>query len=688
MMSRKMNKKLDCLIRTIRQMQACPSAVNPCSRTVVRTYALGASGHKSPCSRQRLLYESPCWLHSSARVFSQDTFSMITENTSANEQKAANGLLHDQTQNSGSVTVELSRPSSSFIVTAETDRSTGEETDEKSASQKYFDDLRRCTSPCDVLDMVSRHPISPKYVSNSLATMWMLTKKLLDDQKRYERRVMFEHPQFSQLCQCVMQEAKYMWRDDLAYSLHAVVKLGVPQNTRLVQTMLRVCQERLNEFDDRSLSIVATTLQGMEKCKNVEALQAGLQLLVEQRIPKISSVFMLQTMMKCIGEDSPLSLKAKLENKILSQINQLTPPNAQHMFSVLAKMNYRSLPILSACSDKIIENIEGTPFWRLLTVLRSCKDLLYRNTVLFSGIADYVASTFYMWDTKQVVLFLSAFENLSFRPVTLMDTFAEKVISHPNSLNMKDIMAVLRAYSLLHHLPEGQDQQFLETLNSALNRYLPRIANMDLLKAVYSFCILGYLPQPALHQLLQDEVLNDLMTGAGKNTEQNEMLLHAVNVCLALEGHSVIKPATVLPVEKEPLPPSSHFPEVQEVLLTLLEDASLFRPNVQLTHGYSIDFEIQINANRKKMVPSNEADQSTDDSSLHRVAVLCAPVSAFCLGSRHPRGRLAMKMRHLRLLGYHVVLIHYPEFQKLKKDAAIELLKGEIFSSEEHLGSD
>ncbi|XP_060113141.1 FAST kinase domain-containing protein 2, mitochondrial [Heteronotia binoei] len=685
MRSGTMNKNLGCFIRAIRQMQACPSAVRPSSQTVVRTYALVTYGRESCVQssylRQCPLYISPCWLRLSARFFSQDTFILGAESTSANEQRDTNGLLDDQMQSSRPVTVELAKPPSGSMVTGATEGSAGEETDERSVTRQFFDDLQRCASPCDVLDLVPRYPITSKYISNCLASMWMLTKRLSEEQKHYERQLMFQHPQFGQVCQFTMQEAKYMWHDDLAYSLHAVVRLGVPQNTRLVQTMLRVCQERLNDFDDRSLSVIASTVQGMDKCKNVEALQTGMQLLVEQRIPKISSMFILQTLMKCIGQDSPLSLKTKVENKLLSQLNQLTLPNALHMFSALAEMNHRSIPILNVCSDKVIENIEGISFWRLLTVLRSSNDLLYRNTTLFSAIANYIASAFYMWDNKQIVLFLSAFENLGFRPVELMNTFAEKMILHPDSLNMKDILIVLRAYSLLNHVPQGQEQQFLQVLNDGLTGYLARIPNVELLRAVYSFCILGYLPQPALDQLLQDEVLLDLMTKDGQNFEQNEMMLRTVNICLALEGHSTPKPGISLWAEKQASPSFSLFPEIQEVLFTLLGDASLFRPNVKVTHGYNIDFEILLGASGR-VVASSKAEQPGDDPRIQRVAILCAPVSAFCMGSRHPRGRLAMKMRHLRLLGYRVVLVHYPEFQKLKKDEAVQFLKGEIFSSE------
>ncbi|XP_061463780.1 FAST kinase domain-containing protein 2, mitochondrial [Rhineura floridana] len=683
-----MNKNLDYFIRTMRQLQACYYVLHPFSRTARRAFPLGINGHKSAvCSiyMSRLLsYVSPCWFQSSVRFFSQDTLTINTVGAHANEPKTANALLGDDVQGADLMTVTPTQAPSGFLGSPKEVESAVEEKGEGNMSQQFFDELRGCTAPCDVLDLLSKFPVAQKYTSNCLATMWNLIKKLPEDQKCYERQLMFEHPKFSQLCQRVMQEAKYMWHDDLVYSLLAVVKLGIPQNTLLVQTLLRVCQERLNEFDDRCLSVIATTLQGMQKSKNVEALQVGLQLLVEQRIPTISSVFILQTMMKCIGNDASLILKTKLENKILSQIDQFTIPNALHMFTVLAEMNHRSIQILSLCSNKIIDNIHGIPFWQLLTVLRSCKDLMYRNYTLYSVIADYAESAFYMWDTKQVVLFLSAFENLGFRPAGLMDVFAKKVVSHPESLNMRDILSVLRSYSFLNHVPKGQKQEFLEALNSVLNKFLLRISNMELLKAVYSFCLLGYFPQPALKQLLQNEILHDLVASDGQNIKQNEMMLRVINICLELDGNSFTKPA-VLSIEKLPSPSAFNFPDVQEVLLTLLGDESLFQANVQLTHGYSLDFEILIDAHGKTAMPNTEV---TDDPNIKRIAVLCAPVSAFSYGSRHPRGRLAMKMRHLHLLGYHVILVHYQEFQKLKKDEAVEFFREEIFSAEAHQSSD
>ncbi|XP_026503480.1 FAST kinase domain-containing protein 2, mitochondrial [Terrapene carolina triunguis] len=673
-----MNNKVGYLIRTIRHLHVCGSKLGPNFRTTMRTYTLGISRRKSAIQsvnlRRFLLNVPPRRLEPSLRLLSQGVPVYSKGDATVQEQNATKTLLDEHVQSS-----------SSALDLLEEDRSVVEENlvvkSERSQSQQFSDDLQKCTSPCDVLDLVSKSAISEKHCSACFSTMWALTKKLSEDQKRYEKQLMVEHPAFMQLCQRLMQDSRSMWCDDLVYSLHAVVRLGLPQNTQLVQTLLRVCQERLNEFDDRCLSVVATALTTMGKSRNVDILQAGLQLLVETRIPKISNIFMLQSMMKCFGKDASLSLKRKFEDRVLKELDHLTPQNAQHMFIALAAMNHCSILILDASSNKIIEGIHGTPFWQLIHVLKSCRILRYRNVVLYSAIANYVTSHIYMWDTKQIVLFLSAFGGLRFRPVELMDILAEKVTSHPESLNLKDILSVLWVYSLLNHVPKRQNQEFLESLNGALNNYLTRISNVDLLKAVYSFCILEYLPQPALSQVLQEDNLNELLKSDGLNKEQNEMMLHCVNMCLELDSPSFTKPATVF-IKKPSSPLVSDLPEVRMALLKLLGDERMFQQNIQRPHDYNIDFEIKMDADRKKVLPVTEVDDPADAPDVQRVAVLCASPSAFCFGTRHPQGKLAMKMRHLKALGYHVILVHDQEFKKLKEEEAIECLKGEIYSTD------
>lgn len=99
---------------------------------------------------------------------------------------------------------------------------------------------QECNSLSDVLDIFSKAPRFPS--SNYFSAMWIVAKRMSSDQKRFEKQLMFNHPVFSQLCEQAMREAKIMHYDDLLFSLHAIVKLGIPQNTLLVQTLLRVVQ--------------------------------------------------------------------------------------------------------------------------------------------------------------------------------------------------------------------------------------------------------------------------------------------------------------------------------------------------------------------------------------------------------------------------------------------------------------
>lgn len=103
-----------------------------------------------------------------------------------------------------------------------------------------FKKLSQGNSLSDVLDTFSNAPTFPS--SNYFSAMWTIAKRMSDDQRRFEKQLMFNHPAFTQLCEHMMREAKIMYCDHLLFSLYAIVKLGIPQNTLLVQTLLRVVQ--------------------------------------------------------------------------------------------------------------------------------------------------------------------------------------------------------------------------------------------------------------------------------------------------------------------------------------------------------------------------------------------------------------------------------------------------------------
>ncbi|XP_010016312.1 PREDICTED: FAST kinase domain-containing protein 2 [Nestor notabilis] len=664
-----MHNKISYLLGTVRCMHRCSSVLAPKSSATTREHVLWICRYREPLENvnfRRLLLNTFPPLHGPPLRFLSQKTDVFSTGVKIEPEKSAEALISEET------------PQSSLELEKLDDSGSSKEKHIADHSAVFYSNLQKCTCPSDALDL-SESAVTIKHFTNCLTMVWRLFKKLSEEQQRYEKQLIFEHPAFAKLCQQLLRDARRMTRGDLVFSLHAVVNLGVPQNTLLVQTLVRVCQEKLNQLDNRCISVLATTLAGMDKDKNVSALQAGLQLLVEQRIPSIRDIFILQNLMKCIGRDAPTFLKKKLEMAVLKEIDHLTFPNALRMFLALVAMNYCSIPILNACSKKIQETIHDIPFRQIILILEACCSLQYRNVKLFSALADYINSTACLSDKRQIMLFLSACETLVFQPSELMGIFAEKVTEDPEFLNLKNLMIVLRVYSRLNYVPSDQKHLFFETLHSCLNKYLPQISNTELLKAVYSFCILGYLPHHALDTLMATNSHISLHPFSDDlHKEQKEMMLRCVKVCMELDSPSFTKSAFVLTENSSSLV-SLNLRKAREALIELLGDENMFQQNVQLPYNYHIDFEIQMDSDRKKVLPIPATDDHTD-SSVQRLALLFVPPSAFCLGSTHPLGKLAMKKRHLNKLGYHVILVLNKNFQEMKNEDAVEFLKGKIYS--------
>ncbi|XP_032046031.1 FAST kinase domain-containing protein 2, mitochondrial [Aythya fuligula] len=665
-----MNNRISNLLNTVRCLRRCGSVLAPKYSGATRKHASWVGGHKDPLENVNFrkpfpsIFPSP---HGSSLRFLSQKADVFSTGDEIQPEKSTEALGSEQVPQSSLELKNLKDDSGGSKAKPVVDH-----------NEQFFNSLRKCTCPSDVLDLASESAVSLKHFTNCLTTAWRLLKTLSEDQQRYEKQLIFEHPVFVKLCQHLLRDARRMTRADLVFSLHAVVNLGVPQNTLLVQTLLRVCQEKLNQLDNRCISVLATTLAGLDKDKNVSALQAGLLLLAEQRIPSIRDIFILQNLMKCMGKDAPVFLKKKLEMAVLKEIDHLTYLNARRVFLGLVAMNYCSIPILNACSKKIQENIHDAQFWHLILILEACHNLQYRNVKLFSTVADYVNSSVCILDKKQIILFLSAFEILGFQPSELMGVFAEKVTADSEFLDLKSLLIVLRVYSRLNYLPKGQHHLFFETLQSCLNKYLPQISNTELLKAVYSLCILGYLPHRALDQLLQKESYERLLPSGDLYKEKKEMMLRCVKTCMELDSPSFTKPEFV-PNENFSSLVSLNLRKAREALLELLGDENMFRQNVQLPYKYHIDFEIRMDSDRKKVLPVTATDNHPD-TSVQRLAFLFVPLSAFCLGTTHPQGKLAMKKRHLSKLGYHVILVLNKKFQEMTNEDAVEFLKGKIYS--------
>uniref|UniRef100_A0A671QTU5 FAST kinase domain-containing protein 2-like n=1 Tax=Sinocyclocheilus anshuiensis TaxID=1608454 RepID=A0A671QTU5_9TELE len=437
-------------------------------------------------------------------------------------------------------------------------------------------------------------------------------------------------------------------------------------------------QERLNQFDIRSLSVLASCIREMENSRNVQALREALRLLLKDRIPEIQNVLVLQSMMRAVGKNSPILLKNELATKALSLADGFSPPNTQYMFSSLAAMGLNFKPLLDVCSKKIAENVHEFPFNRLLSVLKSCHELHYRNYTLFSSISEYMANTFDMWSNKQVILFLVTFENLLFRPVVLLDAFAERIIQKSESLTLKDLLSVLKVFSLLNHDLKEKKTQFLASVTMVLESYLPKMSPTDLLKAIHCLGLLEHFPQTPLEKLLQKDTLDQLLE-KGKQSDKIQRWLHTLDLCLRLDKPQLPPSLTSIPDLhiSVPAPAVTANQEVLSAVRSIVGNDAV-QDSVLEQSIYFIDCVITL---------PHQTEETCGVSLFFvlyfRIAVVCAPHTSFCFGTTHPRASLVIKLRHLEKLGYKPVLVPVLELNSKTEEEKIKMLQKLIFPAQE-----
>ncbi|KAM8872303.1 FAST kinase domain-containing protein 2, mitochondrial [Synchiropus picturatus] len=551
----------------------------------------------------------------------------------------------------------------------------------------YMDLLLRCSSPSDVLDLTCQYAPTAEQVGKSLSQMWTLTKAMSEEQRRLELRLMFDHPAFEKLLQVAIKSLKNMRDDGVVYSLLALVKLGVPQQSRVVQIFLLACQEKLNSFDGKCLTILATTLEHMQRSENVDALKSGMRLIVETRLPQMRNVSGLQTLMRVMGKDAPKALKWKMEKKALSMSDEFSLPNTQYMLITMAAIGLQSKPLMDVCSKKILEELYGIPYNRLLAVLHAYKDLRYKDSSFLVGVSDHLASTLDIWTIKQVILLLSLFEEMDFYPPALMEAFAEKVMENPKALALRDILCVIKVYSSLNVDLAENRQQFLESLDEALEDYLPKMSAFELLKTVYCFCLLGHFPHGPLKKLLQDGTLEMLESSDPKFLMWHQKMMQTISSCLTLD-HPVLPELLSIPTSLLGEPHVASKPGHPTLLQALLsvtasqEDVTL-EESVLVENVYLLDCVVTLGQSR--VADSNcSTEPPPEDGDKRRIAVLCPPQRHFCLGTSHPRGPLAVKIRHLKILGYDTILVSERQLQS--EETLTDFLRQHIFP-EHHIDS-
>ncbi|XP_078714865.1 FAST kinase domain-containing protein 2, mitochondrial isoform X3 [Lampetra fluviatilis] len=483
-----------------------------------------------------------------------------------------------------------------------------------------------------------------------LIACWRTLRALPPDRAAYEQRRMLQHPHFPGLCQQVLRTSRYLTPGLLGYTLAAATRLGIPLRSRLVQMLIRTAQVSINEFNGQALGVVASCLPFLLQDRNTQALRAALTMRAQLALPEVDRVPVLLMLMYHLGPTVPTALKDKLVTQAwaLFVLDQFTTANVLRLFFSLARMQHNAPELLSAASPIITGNLQELKLSELLQLLKVCNQLGYHNTQLFSSIAEHAVTRLQLYGLNEACTLLLLLSRLRFRHPGLLDAVALLLLQEqqqqeqqqeqpmPCHLDKKNLMVLLHIYSLLNHQPHGAAETFLGVLSSALEHHLPELSAHELFVGVRALCILGRRPPSAVASaLLADHSCTELLSVSDaevtlQGTEVLQFLLG--NECLALPDH--------------PHDPGDN-PHNQGDCLHVPGDGACIL--------------------REDPLPKPL-----------RVAMLWCHPAEFCLGSQHPCGKLALKVRNLHALGYRVTLVSSSQWKRLQPESRVPFLRQKL----------
>ncbi|KAM5152534.1 FAST kinase domain-containing protein 2, mitochondrial isoform 2-T3 [Mantella aurantiaca] len=545
--------------------------------------------------------------------------------------------------------------------------------DELSSSHKMCQSstmtaLNECTTPREVLDVFSSSSNRNDEVFKGVLKLWHTFLALDEKQKLIERDVIVGHPHFLNLTQEVWKKASVLPPGTLIHMLYVFVRLKINQQSRLIQDLLVICQQHLSNLNEVELAILANTLEWLSSDKNVDMLKFGLRLLVDMKIEELNEVTPLLTVMKAVGRIAPLRLKLKLENKALEMVDRFNVTQSESIFCVLADIHFYSEQLLDACSRKLID-IDELSYAEIVSLLSCCCELNYSNERLLTVLGNQIMKTICLWKPLQLAMILHYFAQLRFRHVPLLDRYADIFTSNLNSVNIWDLSEATKVYSVLNHLPEKMTHRFLEAVNTSLQAHLDSIPPEKLHDIIYNLCVLGICPDIAINKLLQYE--NSL------NLKEHGFLMHSN---LSLMANKPFSNSHSLHFLKKVAPTTSEdIVTFHTDMKDFIKNPDLYQYSMQLANTYYIDFILALDIQENELVPVGDIQTADCSENIIRIAVLCCTPNAFALGTLHPLGHLALKIRNIKSSGFSVVVVPVHRFVEMTEKQRVEFLKTVIF---------
>ncbi|GAB1606754.1 FAST kinase domain-containing protein 3, mitochondrial-like [Argonauta hians] len=286
----------------------------------------------------------------------------------------------------------------------------------------------------------------------------------------------------------------------------------------------------------------------------------------------------------------------------------------------------------------------------------------YTDISLVKSLERYIPARIASIDNNLLALSMEYCRAQRYLSPLLFEIVAEDFIKNGHNYTCLQAYSILRPYGQLNYLPTESTSFFLKTeelLQSKMSEFpLPNIVEL-----LCSFAFIQRYPMNFTHLILTPSFLSRInsITNEKVHTMVGEWLEMLQSSLLLETKHRNIPNRFKLPNHIKHIPSTVLHKRVRKNLEHILGYGKVDLAKMAIKSIYTIDFEILLDSNQTPLLFNESADN------IHsRVAIIVHEPEHYCINTNILLGMQAMKVRHLKLLGYKVVEVHYAMLQYSK----------------------
>ncbi|KAG7522566.1 fas-activated serine/threonine kinase [Solea senegalensis] len=325
-------------------------------------------------------------------------------------------------------------------------------------------------------------------------------------------RQILEHQDFQTLCDAIINDCAKFDNFSIVNCLYAVAALGLPSDSQVVQVLEAESQSRLNQFNQKDVSMVFSSSMKLHPGSQhplTEACLAGLEKNLErERHPQ--TLFLLLSYYR-------------LKWRLLQQqqevaVNNSTPPNPEQLLAnrKILRLVKHTLASVSGVRDQEMTLLDEMLAACAREASNKSLELIFSSHLFYQNRQEKFISSLAEELPKKVdsitpytmALIAKYIARHRLRETQLLDTIADFLVKKAEYLDSKVIQKLVFPFSRMSYRPSNE-QQFFSRLEEAveLKALSSPLATVNILMSLFQ---LGHFPGPVLHRVFSSTFISNV----------------------------------------------------------------------------------------------------------------------------------------------------------------------------------